>query len=516
MSFFNRLGHQAANVAGRALAISIGGLLLGVIVAVITESVGGLDAKGVFLFFAVLILAATVLFSGYPREILLFLWPVALTYNRQYFSLGSVFGDQGSFGPYWNPSDLPFLALLIIWLYEVLILKRRGPRPSGNSWLWYLPFALASLASAGVAERVDWALFELIRFIKIGLILLYFQYNMNRTRWWVTVSGFGFGLLIQSLFSFLEVIAHRKGIMWIFGIDSGYDVSSVIGFDPESYFGFVRASGTMGHPPYLANYMLLTLPVMIALSLVIKHRLLKLLSIGVSLAGLAAFALTLSRWPIAMMAVQLPSLIFGLVLMRGLSLARALGILIIAATLVMLVAVSLADRISERLTSDFGASVDLRFNEYQVALHMLEDHPLLGVGLNNYAVQMKRYGSKLTWALDKKFQTIATDVLHLRIVAGPLNSYLYVAATSGLIGLLTFLYFILGTLVIGARAVQCASGALKAACWGMVVGLAGIYLQQVLDYSLWIDPILYAWTMIIGLLATAGMAGAGSKKAPVT
>jgi hypothetical protein len=31
----------------------------------------------------------------------------------------------------------------------------------------------------------------------------------------------------------------------------------------------------------------------------------------------------------------------------------------------------------------------------------------------------------------------------------------------------------------------------------------GVYLQQMLDYSYWVDPVLYSFTLVAGMLAVA-------------
>ena len=59
-----------------------------------------------------------------------------------------------------------------------------------------------------------------------------------------------------------------------------------------------------------------------------------------------------------------------------------------------------------------------------MALQMLKDHPLLGVGLNNFTVRMSEYGEVSGWA---------------RFLQPVHNVYLLIAAETGILGLILFL-----------------------------------------------------------------------------
>jgi len=169
----------------------------------------------------------------------------------------------------------------------------------------------------------------------------------------------------------------------------------------------------------------------------------------------------------------------------------------------MMLAVSFSNTIVERMQRDFDRSVDFRFKEYAISTEIWRDNPMLGVGLNNYSAHLLDYGSEQSWALDMKIQDIATKQIKVRYISGPLNAYLLAAAESGGLGVLALLFYFCGVSVIAIRAIRFSTGLAGPVVLGLTVGVVAIYLQQLLDYSYWVDPILYTFTLCAGLLALA-------------
>src|SRR5262245_23123820 len=124
-----------------------------------------------------------VVASRRPKLVLLFAWVASLTYNRQYFSFEAIAGNNSSQGPYWIVSDVFLIALLALWVYEAAILKQPRRERSLAVHPLFMPFAFACAVSALGAQRPDWSLYELIRSVKVFLILLYVQYNFTKEEW---------------------------------------------------------------------------------------------------------------------------------------------------------------------------------------------------------------------------------------------------------------------------------------------------------------------------------------------
>jgi hypothetical protein len=261
---------------------------------------------------------------------------------------------------------------------------------------------------------------------------------------------------------------------------------------------------------------LLTVPIFTSLGLTQSWGLKKWLCLGVAAIGLVGIVCTLTRMPIVVSLFQVLLLIIILVATRMLTITRVIALGAVAGLVLSIVGALGAEFIYERMAGDFTRSVDARVEGYKVAGRMLLDHPVFGIGLNNYGAFMAEYDPGELWSIKRKWHDISLQLTHMRLLAGPLNGYIYVATVTGLVGLAAFLWFAFGGIVLGLRAIRAnASGynhetdsfaysPRRAACVGMVVGLVGLYIAQITSYSIWVDTVFSVWVMLVALLGCAG------------
>jgi O-antigen ligase len=139
--------------------------------------------------------------------------------------------------------------------------------------------------------------------------------------------------------------------------------------------------------------------------------------------------LTLSRGGWLAFALAL-LLLYGFAWRRGwLSLTAPVVLGIVGLALVIF----FNEAIVSRLSND-GGSAYSRIPLLTIAYRMIADHPIFGVGLNNFAVVMPQYANL-------EFAGYWLYVVH--------NKYLIVWGETGLLGLLTFLWFLCTTLYRG-------------------------------------------------------------------
>ena len=434
------------------------------------------------------------------KEVFLFFFIFSLTYNRQYFFLQDSLGNPGTQGPYFVAADFFFLGLLGLWAYERVFLKRTAIPKGDALWPWYLPFVLACVFSLMVAAHVDWGAFELIRVAKVGLILWYARYNLDRRMWWRSIMGLGAALSIQSILGTLEVAFHHSGVLWIFGLGSQEEILPQA-LEAESFYGWTRAQATMNHPPNLACYLLLCVPVFVALAITHRERKWRMLCTLIAIFGVVGLACTLSRWPIVLMAVLLLALLVGLTALRVIDVRHTLALMSVGVLLVAGTGLAFSDFIANRVSRDFDASVDQRLDGYRAAYHMyLRGNPLLGVGLNNYRAYMLNFQPELEWI--DKYEGLALE-MNIRFPAAPQNSFLFVLAETGFLGLLGFVIYVAGGIRAGVRGIAATRSHYRAATFALLIGLIGVMLQQSIDHSYWVDPLLYSTALVIGMMNNA-------------
>lgn len=502
----------AIPAAGR-LGVLLGAALVGTLALTAVLQLQDVGYKGWVVLLAMGLFPAVVAVTGRPKELLLFGWIVSLTYNRQYFIFEKVVGYQGTEGPYVIVADLCLAGLFAWWLYERITRRPAEPVRGAPLWPWYLPFATACFLSIFDAARPDWAAFEMIRIIKIGLILFYVRHNFGRREWYVALAAMAAAACFQSAVAIKEIATGRGGVIGM-SQPAADSPDFVEHFQEGAFMGGMRGEGTMAHPPYLSCYLLLIIPVLLAVSLAAPRRRawVGATAFLIACGGLGA---TLSRWPWMVACLQAGLVLAVLTLLRQIAVTRALGAVILGAFLLLLCLLPFKDKLMDRFTGDFKESVEYRKEGLRASLAAIADRPLMGFGLNNTVVHLPQYFPELEWGLIT--EEFATRTLHLRAPITLGNGLLHVVEETGIVGSLGFLILIMGTFVTGFRAMIGTAGEHRAVCFALLVGILGVLAEQIIDAPLWVDPVLYTFALYIAMLNVAstlfGTAGAPGKGA---
>jgi O-antigen ligase len=381
-------------------------------------------------------------------------------------------------------------------------------------------FALQSGAAALVllwAFRLRAGLFNTVpRIVLIPALLL--------VAWWSMTSAFAAdasialhgmrgrynGLITQSTFVglflvFASLQANRRDWQWFVTMlivtlvpVAGYAAVQHVGLDP-----FVWASphsgSTIGHPVPLAALLNLAIPFIIAFLLTSETRQSRWTWSALLGMFLFASAGTLSRGP-WLGAMVASGLVVTAAIRERIMPLRAPAVWI-AALLWLAGAALLWDttwlaRVLGPLddASALGAEPSLanRFIYYDAALRMLVDHPLLGVGLENYAVLFPHY-RPLEVGILAPGATPAPAMVH--------NGYLQAAATTGVPGLLLYVTLVVAVVVVVTRGLsRLTSGTAIARRREWLVGVAfgaAIVGYLVQDLSGWqeISVSAFFWTI---------------------
>lgn len=187
----------------------------------------------------------------------------------------------------------------------------------------------------------------------------------------------------------------------------------------------------------------------------------KIILAAAGLAGALAVILSLARgsWFGSLAAI-------GILLIGGfwnLTAAERKKYLLTTGGAILLAALALtplADRIYERLTADDDGSAAIRLPLLEVAGEIIEDNPLVGIGLNNYRATMTRY--------DK------TGIFVSQVFPNPVhNVFAHVAAEVGIPGAILFCLLILTVALINLRTMSGAGDYLRfALALAILAGLA--------------------------------------------
>ena len=319
-------------------------------------------------------------------------------------------------------------------------------------------------------------------------------------RWWASV------LLLVIVATTISTPRELRLIVGAFVVGALLSVAAgVVGAEPPPTAEQIgdpsgRLAGSYGDPNYLAAGVVPAIALAIAMFVAARSALVRLglvVAVAILAAGLAA---TESRggWIAAIVAI-----VGALALLRG----RRLQVALAVAVLVSLAGIVIANSPTawERIANPGGGAG--RAELWTIAWRIAADHPVAGVGLNNFRVFSPRYVRQ-----PGSLEEVAL------VVERPLevhNVYLELLAESGVIGLLAFLGLVaasLGAALAAARRLDARRDpALPSLSRAIVIAVAGtlaasFFLSNATDRRTWV---------LLGL-GPAAMAVAGrSTRAPI-
>ncbi|HKV99911.1 MAG TPA: O-antigen ligase family protein [Vicinamibacterales bacterium] len=229
-----------------------------------------------------------------------------------------------------------------------------------------------------------------------------------------------------------------------------------------------RPTGLLIHPNLLAAYLVLTLPIAVAVALCGRSRGERVLGRVAAAGATGALYLSLSRsgWIGAAAAMTIATVLVWR--WRAIAPSRALRVSIALACLCCVAGVAWqADRIYRRFTETADQALEFRAEYAQTAWRMAVAHPALGVGLNTFTDHAPQYDASGT----------------SRIKAFPVhNVYLLELAETGFAGGLAFAALVAAIVVGALRAVRQSSPDARVFVIALAAGLMGFWVTQLSDY----------------------------------
>ena len=312
------------------------------------------------------------------------------------------------------------------------------------SWVpaWWLGLTALGLWSVIAGPYRQLPAFEVLRMVKLILLFLVVTNECVRERRFEYVLY----ALAASVALNVVIAAIQFAVKHDLGLQALGEPSAEATLG-ASYGVFLRAGAVyrvgalIAHPNLFGAWLALLLPILVAMLFTPLAGGTRLALAAVSVGGVAALILTLSRtawagFALAMMFLCAVLLLHPAVRRRYLVLKVALVGTLLAGS------VAAAGPILLRLTASDPGALDFRREWLAIAWRMVEARPLLGFGLNTFTYQLPGYAPYSVSKLIDLFGT-TWPVVH--------NVYMLVWAEQGTVGLLLFLGFLAQIFWIGWR-----------------------------------------------------------------
>jgi len=402
------------------------------------------------------------------EKILFYLFLILIPFQIRYFFLWG--------GNEWNSvfvylGDVVFGAALVLWIVRGGLKGIFGGLTSENRRLnlLLLIFVVIAFISIFVSSATKISAFRWLKLVEFVVLFVYIRATLitNFTRMTRILQILIFSGVFQSILAIAQFI--KQGSIGIKFIEAGIYNPNSPGVANFVLNGekILRAYGSFPHPNVLAGFMLLTIFCFYNLFLQreIKGKSRGLVIVSCFLVIIFGLFLTFSRT--AIMVFLIGSLVMFLIyLFRIRNLRRfnlpqevkplkikifkLFGLFLVSCILVIIILFPYLKARFFTISLEEQA-IDLRFFYNKMALSMIKDKPLLGIGIGNFVNYSKNYETYLRAAVRMLGLSTVPDWVFQPVH----NIYLLIGSEIGIIGLLAFLGFLGLILLRGLKGNSC-------------------------------------------------------------
>lgn len=361
-------------------------------------------------------------------------------------------------------SGLTVLILYLIYFLEAY--QRQTPAFGFFRPIVYVLLGLGAmtLISLAKAPNRELGLFEWLELVKMLAIFLYVKYAVRSH------------VSLRMILHVILIGLILEGVIGIAQFVTGSTLNlTILGGHPNEVMhqavdgGLSRVGGTLGGPNAFAWYLDFLLPIPLAVILLGRGKRSLFLNTAALLFGCTALFMTLSRggW-VGMLVSGLIVLAYLVTRLNPVKRFYTILIMILIACIAVILIFSIANPVRDRFMTEDEGSAYVRIPLMRVALKIIQHHPFIGVGLNNYTLMDQFYDHT-----PGMVSTYFPYPVH--------NVFLQLAAEAGLIALICFLAFIGTVFLKAARLFHADDPLISAFAVGAFAGLAGGLIQGLVE-----------------------------------
>jgi len=318
-------------------------------------------------------------------------------------------------------SDVLVFLLLALWFIKILK-KREIKVTKIPLWgIFLVMFILILVLSLFWSQNLTLSIYSTTKVLLCIGLFVYLKNNLKEKTFLNSLKIISLGGVLQSFIALIQFI--KQSSLGIVYLGESVVSRSLVGVAKIGVgnIKIIRSYGTFSHPNILGAFLLLAL--YCSIYLVLKKRKVFLLTLPFLVLGLI---LTFSR----------SILFFGLIPLiifltykffknRKIEILRPLFVIILS---ILILSMPLSPLLTQRMSIDSqDQAVSLRIFYNKSAIEMIKKSPLVGVGLRNSTLELKKIYPDLE---DWQYQPVH-------------NIYLLIASEVGILGLLVFILFLL-------------------------------------------------------------------------
>lgn len=463
--------------------------LFGICAGVSTLYTAALPTKGLVIVVAALLFGLLLVLAGNRWEkLVLFSMAFLTSLNLKVHFLTDYDHIGGA-----NGLRLSAVFVLMAILFPALMRQNRscGRKIRIIGWIHYpfLGYIAFSTLSGLLSDYPLLSIFQIIQIIQAYLVFIYFSNRLQTDQdYFLILTAFSIAIALQGGVTIAQKYSSLSSLNFkLLGGAEETMVDMVAGSD------ILRYSGLFKHPALLGNFLVLYLPATLGLILFHPSLRIKIGAVVAAAAGFAALILTYSRSSMIVMAICLTAITFLLAYRQVVHLKAVAVLLVFEILVIVSILAWKGQDILLRFTRSEEGPVQVRFELADIALNIIRDHPLLGVGINNFTKIVEEYERLTVYVAEFRHP------VH--------NLYLLEFSETGLFGGVCFLLFLSGVAVVAAKALKQPTSIRKYMVIAVSCSYFGYLIQCISEWAFRFPEINTIVFTNIGILGALYMTG---------
>jgi putative inorganic carbon (hco3(-)) transporter len=370
--------------------------------------------------------------------------------------------------------------LYLVWWIDIITKRAKRIEFFPKATLIALGYILTCLLSMYNSPNILMSIFDI--FFLVQMVLMYFYIaNFIKCKEDVVyiVHVLMACLFIQSTVLFIQYITEIQ--FTLTGKISSADTIEY--FHGGRSIGVHRPAGTSSSPNESGGHIAILLLMVLSLLLYTKNRFKNTLVWIVLLMGMAALCLTFSRGSWVGFAVALVVFLLVALRYRWMSGKKVVA----AGVLITMILGVFFVPIAARLSQDDQGSAWARIPLMKLAFNMIQEHPFIGIGANNFSVVLPQYVSS-------ELRGEWLYIVH--------NQYLLVFAETGIIGLFFFILIIAMVIHVCVRCIKNNEPIISPLAIGILSGIIALSVFMLVELSVSRLTVQLFWTMVSIIIAS--------------
>jgi putative inorganic carbon (HCO3(-)) transporter len=377
-------------------------------------------------------------------------------------------------GLHLSVTTFALIALYILWWIDIITKRRENINFFAKTSIAASGYILSSFLSIFNAVNISMSFFSLFFLVQMFMVYFYIANYIKSTDDVIYIIN----ILLACLFIQSAVILIQYNTRTYFNFTGKTLSGFAFSYSHEGKAMEVfRSAGTSGDPNDAGGHISMLILITLSLLLYKKNHFKNIFVCIILLISVTALILTFSRGSWIGFTVGLVVFLFAALRYRWISVRKIVAIAALTGIILCVFSIPIA----ARLIQDDKGSAYGRVPLMKLAFNMIQEHPFIGVGANNFGIVLQQY-------LSSELRGQWLHLVH--------NQYLLIFAETGVVGIFFFLLIMALVVHTCIQCIMAKDPILSPLSAGVISAIIALSLYMAVELSISRMTVQLFWTVV--------------------